>query len=116
MPVPVEFMTLSQVHGYVVGMAGIYVGPDVGPYEKALIEENTFILGLTIWSRAFGVEVMKMYILNVPRIGPATECLNQAMRHARHAAEVYMAMGRNMTYCFVCTYVLGLFHGVFFII
>jgi glycine/D-amino acid oxidase-like deaminating enzyme len=47
------------------------------------------------------VEVVEVQVNYISRIGPAAECLYQAVGHAGDAAQVHVAVGRYMADRFV---------------
>ena len=110
LPAAIKLLALAQMHGQIVGIAGIHVGTHVGAKEEALVEEDALVAGLAVRSRAFSVEVMEMQVPHIPGISPAAERAYQAVRHARHAAEMYMAAGRNMAHGLICGDVFNCFH------
>ena len=71
------------MHGQVVGISGIDVSPDVGTHEEPLLEEDTLVARLGIWSRTLGMEMMEMQVLNLAGVRPAAERLYKDMRQTR---------------------------------
>ena len=108
--VAVELLALSEMHGEIVGVAPVDILPDVRAHEEALLEEDSFVGGVAVGSRSFGMEMMEMQVGHIPCVGAAAECADQAMRHAGDAAEVDMAVRRNVAHGLVGGDMLRSFH------
>jgi hypothetical protein len=61
------------------------------------------------------VEVVEMKVAHIPGIGTAAEGADECMRHARNAAQMYVAAGRNVADGFVGGYVFDCFHWLYFL-
>ena len=93
----VELLALAQVHGQVVGVAGVHVGAHVRSDEEALLEEDAFVARLAVRGGAFRVEMVEVQIAHVPGVRPAAEGLDEAVRHAGDTAQMDMTMGGDVT-------------------
>lgn len=98
------------MHGEIIRIAGIDIGPDIRAEEESLVEENSLVCRVGIWGRALCMEMVEMKIPHLACISPAAQCLDKHMRHAGYAAEMDVVSCTDSHYCFVGCDCSGLFH------
>jgi hypothetical protein len=86
-----------------------------GTGVRSLVEEDSLVTRLAVGSRAFGVEVMEMKVADIAGIGPAAQGADQAVRHARHAAQMDMTAGRDVAHGLICGNIFNCFHWLLFL-
>ena len=98
MAVAVELLALSEMHRQIVGVASVDVLPDVRADEETLLEEDPLVGRVAVGRGTFGVEVVEVQVGHVSGVRPAAEGPDQAVGNTGHAAEVDMAMRRNVAH------------------
>ena len=88
----VELLRLAQEDGNVVGVARLRHLTHVPADEKRVELENPFELGSGIGSRALGVQMVYVNVLQLAVAAPLAHGLDQALRSAGHAAQMDVVM------------------------
>ena len=91
-----QLLALSEVDRQIVGVAGVDIRADIGSDEEALLEKDPLVARLAVGSGAFRMEMVELQSADIPRIRPAAQGLDEAVGHAGDAAQVDMAVGRDV--------------------
>ena len=97
------------MHWDIVGIALIDAGANIGPDKKALVKKDTLPLRISIGSRAFRMEMMKVQIGDIAGLGPTLQRLNQHLGHTGYATEMDMAVAAHDGDGFISRYIVGMF-------
>jgi hypothetical protein len=94
----------------IISIATIDISPYIGTNEKALVEENTIILGFRIWCRSFCMEMMEMQIPDLPCICSFAKSLYQDMRNTGNTCQMNMVVRLDDFYSLIGGNEMYFFH------